>query len=81
MPHRTLSSELLHLFVSCVGANCVLLHKHYAGSACKNVSVPLGLQCLDCSAGINVLKVSATEVNPSNGEMCDSSHISSDWPV
>lgn len=55
--------------------------QRYAGSACKNVSVPLGLQCLDCSAGINVLKVSATVVNALNGEMCDSSHISSDWPV
>lgn len=55
--------------------------QHYAGSACKHVSVPLGLQCLDCSAGITVLKVSASEVNLLNGAMCDSFRFSSDWPV
>lgn len=46
----------------CVVCWCHLVCCHTAlcltvpSSALKNVSVPLGLQCLDCSAGITVLK-------------------------
>ena len=57
MPHHTLSSELLHLLVSCVGANCVLLQIQEMRSTVlvvlvKNrvsaiwITVP-GLQCWD----------------------------------
>ena len=55
MPHHALSSELLHLFVSCVGAICVLLQIQEIHSTMLVVLVKT-CQChLDYSAWIAVL--------------------------
>jgi len=55
VPYHTLSSELLRLFVSCVGANCVLLQIQEMRSTMVIVLVKT-CQChLDYSAWIAVL--------------------------
>lgn len=60
VPHHTLSSELLHLFVSCVGAICVLIQIQEIYSPVLVVLVKT-CQChLDYSARIAVLGLLCT---------------------